>query len=106
MVKGVCFCDYVVMGEIVDLVLCYCDEGVDELVFYDIIVSLEGCSVDCGWVECVVCVIDILFCVVGGICLVEEVCVVLYVGVDKILVNFLVLECLELIDEFVGVFGV
>lgn len=105
-VKGVCFCDYVDMGDIVELVLCYCDQGVDELVFYDIGVSLEGCVVDVGWIECIVCLIDILFCVVGGISDVEIVCCVLYVGVDKILINLLVFGCLVLIEELVDVFGV
>jgi hypothetical protein len=45
----------------------YRDEGADELVFYDIGASPEGRTVDAGWVERVARVIDIPFCVAGGI---------------------------------------
>src|SRR3546814_7665711 len=48
------------------------DEGADELVFYDITASPEGRSVDRGWVEKVARVIDIPFCVAGGIRSVDE----------------------------------
>ena len=71
-VKGVRFRDHVVMGEIVELALRYRDEGADELVFYDITASPEGRSVDRGWVERVARVIDIPFCVAGGIRSVDE----------------------------------
>jgi len=71
-VKGVRFRDHVVMGEIVDLALRYRDEGADELVFYDITASPEGRSVDRTWVERVARVIDIPFCVAGGIRSVDD----------------------------------
>ncbi|HXD38460.1 MAG TPA: HisA/HisF-related TIM barrel protein, partial [Rhodanobacter sp.] len=79
-VKGVRFRDHVVMGEIVDLALRYRDEGADELVFYDITASPEGRSVDRGWVEKVARVIDIPFCVAGGIRSVDEARAVLHAG--------------------------
>ncbi len=66
-VKGVRFRDHVVMGDIVELAARYRDEGADELVFYDITASPEGRSVDRGWVERVARVLDIPFCVAGGI---------------------------------------
>ena len=105
-VKGVRFRDHVVMGEIVQLALRYRDEGADELVFYDITASPEGRSVDHGWVERVARVIDIPFCVAGGIRSVEEARAVLHAGADKISVNSPALERPELIDELAAAFGV
>ncbi|WP_266158912.1 HisA/HisF-related TIM barrel protein, partial [Dyella silvatica] len=71
-VKGLRFRDHVVMGEIVDLAMRYRDEGADELVFYDITASPQDRSVDRAWVERVARVIDIPFCVAGGIRNVEQ----------------------------------
>jgi len=105
-VKGVRFRDHVVMGEIVDLALRYRDEGADELVFYDITASPEGRSVDRGWVEKVAQVIDIPFCVAGGIRAVDEARAVLHAGADKISVNSPALERPGLIDELAAAFGV
>ena len=105
-VKGVRFRDHVAMGGIVDLALRYRDEGADELVFYDITASPEGRSVDRGWVEKVARVIDIPFCVAGGIRSVDEARAVLYAGADKVSVNSPALERPELIDELAAAFGV
>ncbi|GLQ46244.1 imidazole glycerol phosphate synthase subunit HisF [Dyella lipolytica] len=105
-VKGVRFRDHIVMGEIVDLALRYRDEGADELVFYDITASPEGRSVDRSWVERVARVIDIPFCVAGGIRSVDEARAVLHAGADKISVNSPALERPELIDELAAAFGV
>lgn len=105
-VKGVRFRDHVVMGEIVELALRYRDEGADELVFYDITASPEGRSVDRTWVERVARVIDIPFCVAGGIRSVNEARDVLYAGADKISVNSPALERPELVDELAAAFGV
>jgi cyclase len=105
-VKGVRFRDHVVVGEIVELALRYRDEGADELVFYDITASPEGRSVDRGWVERVARVIDIPFCVAGGIRSVEEARAVLHAGADKISVNSPALERPVLIDELAAAFGV
>ncbi|MEO7050182.1 MAG: imidazole glycerol phosphate synthase subunit HisF [Rhodanobacter sp.] len=105
-VKGVRFRDHVVMGEIIELALRYRDEGADELVFYDITASPERRSVDRGWVEKVARVIDIPFCVAGGIRSVEEARAVLRAGADKISVNSPALERPALIDELAAAFGV
>lgn len=105
-VKGVRFRDHVVMGEIVDLALRYRDEGADELVFYDITASPEERSVDREWVEKVASVIDIPFCVAGGIRSVTEARAVLHAGADKISVNSPALARPELIDELAAAFGV
>ena len=50
-----------------ELALRYRDQGADEMVFYDISASPEGRSVDRGWIERVARLIDIPFCVAGGI---------------------------------------
>lgn len=105
-VKGVRFRDHVVMGEIVDLALRYRDEGADELVFYDITASPEGRSVDHAWVEKVARVIDIPFCVAGGIRSVDDARAVLHAGADKISVNSPALERPQLINELAAAFGV
>ena len=55
------------VGDIVELAERYCVEGADELVFYDITASPDGRTVDRGWVDRVASVIDIPFCVAGGI---------------------------------------
>ncbi len=105
-VKGVRFRDHVVVGDIVELARRYRDEGADELVFYDITASPEGRSVDRGWVERVARVIDIPFCVAGGIRSVDEARAVLHAGADKISVNSPALERPALIDELAAAFGV
>ncbi len=105
-VKGVRFRDHVVMGEIVDLALRYRDEGADELVFYDITASPEGRGVDLGWIERVARVLDIPFCVAGGIRSVSDARGVLHAGADKISINTPALERPELIAELADALGV
>ena len=105
-VKGVRFRDHVDMGDIVDLALRYRDEGADELVFYDISASPQGRSVDRGWVERVSRLIDIPFCVAGGIRDVDTARAVLHAGADKISINTPALERPELISELAEAFGV
>ena len=105
-VKGVRFRDHVDMGDIVELALRYRDQGADELVFYDIGASPEGRSVDYAWVERVARLIDIPFCVAGGIRDVETARRVLHAGADKISVNSPALERPPLIAELADAFGV
>jgi len=50
-VKGVQFRNHVDMGGILELSQRYADEGVDELVFYDITASSDGRVVDKSWVN-------------------------------------------------------
>ncbi|MBS0590429.1 MAG: tRNA-dihydrouridine synthase, partial [Proteobacteria bacterium] len=105
-VKGVRFRDHVEMGDIVDLAQRYRDEGADELVFYDIGASPQGRSVDRDWVARVARVLDIPFCVAGGIRSVADARAVLHAGADKVSVNSPALERPELIDELADAFGV
>ena len=105
-VKGVRFRDHVVMGAIEDLARRYRDAGADELVFYDITASPQQRAVDCAWVERVARIIDIPFCVAGGIRSVADARAVLHAGADKISVNSPALERPELIGELAAAFGV
>ena len=105
-VKGVRFRDHVVMGGIEELAARYRDAGADELVFYDITASPQQRAVDRAWVERVARIIDIPFCVAGGIRSVDEARAVLHAGADKISINSPALERPLLIDELAAAFGV
>lgn len=105
-VKGVRFRDHVAMGGIVELALRYRDEGADELVFYDITASPQQRQVERRWVERVAAVIDIPFCVAGGIDSVASAREVLMAGADKISINSPALSRPELIAELADAFGV
>jgi len=105
-VKGVRFRDHVDMGDIAELALRYREDGADELVFYDIGASPEGRSVDHAWVRRVSSLLDIPFCVAGGIRDVATARAVLHAGADKISINSPALERPELISELAEAFGV
>ncbi len=104
-VKGVQFRNHQVMGNILDLASRYRDEGADELVFYDITASPEGRTVDRSWVNRVAAVLDIPFCVAGGIRTLADAEAVLNLGADKISINSPALENPELIETLARRFG-
>jgi cyclase len=104
-VKGIRFQNHRVMGEIVELAKSYREQGADELVFYDITASPEGRSVDRLWVSQVAEVIDIPFCVAGGIRTVEDARAVLGAGADKLSLNSPALENPGLISQLADEFG-
>jgi cyclase len=104
-VKGVRFRDHRIVGDILDLAGRYRDAGADELVFYDISASPEGRSVDRSWIARVARLLDIPFCVAGGICSVAQAEAVLAAGAEKISVNSPALARPELIDELSRRFG-
>lgn len=93
------------MGDILALAERYCREGADELVFYDITASPDGRSVDRSWVSGVASVIDIPFCVAGGIRSVADAEEVLNKGADKISINSPAIAKPELISELAKRFG-
>jgi cyclase len=94
-----------VVGDILALARRYRDEGADELVFYDITASPDGRTVDRSWVNRVAEVLDIPFCVAGGIRSVADAESVLNLGADKISINSPALERPSLVDELVRRFG-
>jgi len=105
-VKGVRFRDHVDMGDIAELALRYREQGADELVFYDIGASPDGRSVDVAWIERIARLLDIPFCVAGGIDSVETARRVLHAGADKISINSPALGRPALIGELAAEFGV
>ena len=99
------FRDHKVVGDILDLATRYREEGADELVFYDITASPEGRSVDRSWISRIARVLDIPFCVAGGIRSVEDAETVLNAGAEKISVNSPALANPSLVDELARRFG-
>lgn len=104
-VKGVRFRDHQVVGDILELATRYRDEGADELVFYDITASPERRTVDRQWITKIARVLDIPFCVAGGIRSVQDAEDVLNAGAEKISINSPALENPALIDELAKRFG-
>ena len=104
-VKGVQFRNHRVMGDIIGLARRYRDEGADELVFYDITASPDGRTVDRNWVNRVAEVLDIPFCVAGGIRNLADAETVLNLGADKISINSPALENPDLIEALARRFG-
>lgn len=104
-VKGVQFRNHEVVGGIIALAGRYRDEGADELVFYDITASSDGRTVDRSWIRKINDVIDIPFCVAGGIRTVDDARFILANGADKISINSPALENPDMIDTMAREFG-
>lgn len=105
-VKGVQFRNHEVVGDIVELARRYSQEGIDELVFYDITASSDARTVDKEWVRRVAETIDIPFCVAGGIRTVDDAAKILAYGADKISINSPALSDPVLIERMADRFGV
>ena len=99
------FRGHCVVGDILELAGRYRNAGADELVFYDITASPEGRTVERAWVKKVAQILDIPFCVAGGISSVAEAEALLNAGAEKISVNSPALANPSLIDELAKRFG-
>jgi len=99
------FRDHRVVGDILELAERYRNEGADELVFYDITASPEQRSVDRDWVLRVARVLDVPFCVAGGIRSVEDAEGVLNAGAEKVSINSPALSDPGLIERLARRFG-
>jgi len=104
-VKGVQFRNHEIIGDIVPLAQKYAEAGADELVFYDITASSDDRVVDKSWVSRIAQVIDIPFCVAGGIKSEDDAKQILMMGADKISINSPALRDPELISRLADVFG-
>jgi len=104
-VKGVKFRNHEIMGDIVPLAQQYAQQGADELVFYDITASSDQRVVDKSWVTQIAQVINIPFCVAGGIKSVEDAGKILEMGADKISINSPALSDPSLITRLHDTFG-
>jgi cyclase len=103
--KGIRFKGNVDIGDPVEMAAKYYEEGVDELVFYDITASHEGRAAIVSVVEAVAKRVFIPFTVGGGISGVEEMKMILYAGADKISVNSQAVKNNSLIEEGAAIFG-
>jgi cyclase len=99
------FRNHRVVGNILDLAARYRDEGADELVFYDITASPDDRTVDRSWVSSVSRLLDIPFCVAGGIRSIADAEDVLHKGADKISINSPALADPDLIGQLASRFG-
>ena len=104
-VKGIQFKNHKIVGSIVDLAKKYSQQGADELVFYDISASTDGSTVSKQWVSKISDVINIPFCVAGGIKSVDDARSILNLGADKVSINTPALENPNLIRELSQEFG-
>jgi imidazole glycerol-phosphate synthase subunit HisF len=104
-VKGVQFRNHEIVGDILELAERYRNEGADELVFYDITASSDGRRVDRSWVSKIARVLDIPFCVAGGIRSSNDAREILANGADKISINSPALENPDIINVLSKEFG-
>jgi cyclase len=105
-IKGVQFRQHEIVGDILELAQRYREQGADELVFYDITASSNYRTVNRDWITKIARILDIPFCVAGGIRSVEDARQILNSGADKISINSPALERPEFISELADAFGV
>jgi len=103
--KGIKFKGNVEIGDPVEMARSYYDQGVDELVFYDITASHEGRGVMIEVVRRVAEQIFIPFCVGGGIGSVADMREVLLAGAEKISINSQAVRHPEIIEEGAARYG-
>ena len=103
--KGVRFKGNVDIGDPVEMAKRYYDDGVDELVFYDITASAEDRGIMIDVVRRVAENIFIPFSVGGGIGTVEDMRRVLLAGAEKVSVNSQAGKNPQIIDEGARAFG-
>lgn len=103
--KGVRFRANKDVGDPVEMARIYYEEGVDELVFYDITASVEKRKIFIDVVEAVAAKIFIPFAVGGGIASVSDMRAVLLAGAEKVSVNTQAVLNPDLIEEGAALFG-
>ncbi len=103
--KGVKFKGNVDIGDPVAMGKQYYEEGVDELVFYDITASAEGRPIDIDMVRSVAENVFIPFSVGGGIRSLDDMHQVLLAGAEKVSVNSLAVRNPQIIAEGARAFG-
>jgi len=103
--KGIRFKGNVDIGDPVAMARHYYEEGVDELVFYDITASAEGRRLFLDVVERVAEQIFIPFCVGGGIGSVQDMRDTLLAGAEKVSINSQAVKNPRIIQEGASRFG-
>ena len=103
--KGVRFVDNEDVGDPVAMARAYYEQGVDELVFYDITASAERRGIMLEVVRAVAAQVFIPFAVGGGIRSLEQMQAVLLAGAEKVSVNSPAVRNPHLIAEGAAAFG-
>ena len=103
--KGVRFVDNEDVGDPVAMARTYYEQGVDELVFYDITASAERRGIMLDVVRAVAAQVFIPFAVGGGIGSLEQMQAVLLAGAEKVSVNSPAVRTPRLIAEGAAAFG-
>ena len=104
-VKGVKFENLRDARDPVEAASAYCREGADELVFLDIFATVENRKTRLEWVKKVVEVVTIPFAVGGGIGSIEDMKLMLDLGVGKVSINTAAVKNPELISRASREFG-
>lgn len=104
-VKGVQFEGVRAVGDAVELAKRYCDDGADELVFYDITASHEGRGIMADLVSRVVDAIFMPLTVGGGIRTLDDATRLIQAGAEKVSLNTAAVKRPELIAEVARRFG-
>ncbi len=103
--KGVKFLNNVDIGDPVDMAAEYYRQGVDELVFYDIIASARGRGPILDLISKVASQVFIPFCVGGGITTIDDIRSTILAGAEKVSLNSQAVKNPDLIKEGARVFG-
>lgn len=104
-VKGAHFVNLRDAGDLVEAASYYSREGADELVFLDIIASVENRETQKDWVKKVAEEVFIPLTVGGGIKTIEDITGLLRMGADKISLNTSAVETPELVRKSAERFG-
>lgn len=104
-VKGINFLELRDAGNPVEMASVYAENGADELVFLDIIATLENRKTLTDLVGKIAREINIPFTVGGGINSIEDAARIIEAGADKISINSSALKKPELITEIANRFG-
>lgn len=103
--KGVKFQNNIDIGDPVDMAAEYYSQGVDELVFYDIMASARGRGPILDLISRVASKIFIPFCVGGGIGTLDDIRSTILAGAEKVSLNSKAVKHPELISEGARIFG-
>ena len=103
--KGVKFQNNIDIGDPVDMATEYYSQGVDELVFYDIMASARGRGPILDLISRVASKIFIPFCVGGGIGTLDDIRSTILAGAEKVSLNSQAVKHPELISEGARIFG-
>lgn len=103
--KGVKFQNNVDIGDPVEMAKEYYRQGVDELVFYDIIASARGRGPILDLISKVASQVFIPFCVGGGINTIDDIRSTILAGAEKVSLNSPAVKNPSLITEGARIFG-